>query len=102
MSRTEHSAHGSPLAAWLRPAAGGAASSSVDAPPGSAAPAREPVRLPAGGRLAIGRDPACELCVADPSLSRRHALLVREGATWFVVDEGSSNGTYVNGERIKR
>ncbi len=77
-------------AAWLRPCAQGAGEP------------RAPVRLPAGGRLLVGRDPACDLCVADPSLSRRHALLTQEGGVWFVVDQGSANGTYVNGSPVVR
>jgi hypothetical protein len=34
------------------------------------------------------------------TLSRRHAKILREGALYFVRDEGGANGTFVNGERV--
>jgi hypothetical protein len=34
------------------------------------------------------------------TLSRRHAKIVREGALYFVRDEGGANGTFVNGDRV--
>ena len=37
---------------------------------------------------------------ANRTLSRRHAKILREGALYFVRDEGGANGTYVNGERV--
>ena len=52
--------------------------------------------------LTIGRDAANQLCLAqEPGLSRHHAEL-RPGAAgqWVVCDLGSSNGTYVEGERL--
>ena len=49
----------------------------------------------------VGRDPGCELVVTDGSVSRRHARLeLRGGATWWVVDQGSANGTYVNSLKV--
>ena len=52
-------------------------------------------------KVTLGRLPECELAVADPNVSRRHAE-VRRGAdsTWLVADLGSTNGTKVNGVRI--
>lgn len=52
-------------------------------------------------KVALGRSPDCELAVADPNVSRRHAE-VRRGAdnAWVVADLGSTNGTKVNGLRI--
>jgi hypothetical protein len=52
-------------------------------------------------KVTLGRLPACELALADSSVSRRHAE-VRRGAhnTWLVADLGSTNGTKVNGLRI--
>ena len=52
--------------------------------------------------LTIGRDAANRLCLAqEPGLSRHHAEL-RPGAAgqWLVCDLGSSNGTYLEGERL--
>jgi predicted component of type VI protein secretion system len=48
----------------------------------------------------VGRDPGCEIVVTDGSVSRRHARLERRGAEWWVVDQGSANGTYLNSARI--
>jgi predicted component of type VI protein secretion system len=48
----------------------------------------------------VGRDPGCEIVVTDGSVSRRHARLERRGVTWWVVDQGSANGTYLNSQRI--
>ena len=48
----------------------------------------------------VGRDPSCEVVVSDGSVSRRHARLERRGVAWWVVDQGSANGTYLNSQRI--
>ena len=53
------------------------------------------------GEISLGRSPSCTVRVNNPSLSRVHAVLERDGspARYRVVDRGSSNGTYVNGQR---
>jgi hypothetical protein len=48
----------------------------------------------------VGRDPSCEVVVTDGSVSRRHARLEWRGAEWWVVDQGSANGTYVNSLKV--
>jgi predicted component of type VI protein secretion system len=48
----------------------------------------------------VGRDPSCEIVVTDGSVSRRHARLEQRGLAWWVVDQGSANGTYVNSQRV--
>lgn len=49
----------------------------------------------------IGRDPAQEVPLSsDGTASRRHARVLYSNGSWFVRDEGSSNGTWVNGVRI--
>jgi hypothetical protein len=48
----------------------------------------------------VGRDPSCEVVVADGSVSRRHARLERRAGEWWVVDQGSANGTYVNSLKV--
>lgn len=48
----------------------------------------------------VGRDPSCEIVVTDGSVSRRHARLERRAGAWWVVDQGSANGTYVNSLKI--
>jgi FHA domain len=49
--------------------------------------------------LVVGRMADCALCLSDGSVSRRHARLELRGESWWVVDQGSSNGTFRNGER---
>jgi FHA domain len=48
----------------------------------------------------VGREPSCEIVVTDGSVSRRHARLERRGGAWWVVDQGSANGTYVNSLKV--
>lgn len=52
-------------------------------------------------RTTVGKDDANDVALADdPTASRLHAVLERFSAGWCVTDLGSSNGTWVNGERI--
>jgi len=53
-----------------------------------------------GPRVVIGRGSACDLRVPDASVSGRHASIRTHGAQWVVVDEGSTNGTRLNGEKL--
>lgn len=48
----------------------------------------------------IGRDPAADYPVLDPTVSRRHAEIVRSADGWRLRDLGSSNGTELNGIRL--
>lgn len=50
----------------------------------------------------VGRQANNDLVVADTSLSRHHALLVRLGSEIVICDLHSGNGTWVNDQRIKR
>ncbi len=50
--------------------------------------------------LIIGRDPNVDLSIPSPAVSRRHARLTRKGEGYFLEDLGSSNGTFLNGERL--
>jgi transcriptional regulator with GAF, ATPase, and Fis domain len=53
------------------------------------------------GEIHIGRDPSNLLSISDPSLSRRHCALSREGDSYRTRDLDSRNGTSVNGAAIK-
>jgi hypothetical protein len=53
-------------------------------------------------RVVIGRSKEADLQVADPNVSRRHAELRQEGATYWLVDLDSTNGVEVRGKRVKR
>ena len=57
-------------------------------------------RVTVEGNVLVGRDPAAGLCLGDAGVSWHHAHIEDRGGSWAVVDEGSTNGTAVNGERI--
>ncbi len=59
-----------------------------------------PASRTTGGFL-LGRSPICDLVLDDRTVSRRHAELRRDGDTWVLLDLGSTNGTWVNGWRIR-
>jgi two-component system, cell cycle response regulator len=59
------------------------------------------VQLPAE-RLVLGRDTSCDLVVVDDAVSRRHATIEPVDEGFVIVDQGSTNGTYVNDCRIER
>jgi serine phosphatase RsbU (regulator of sigma subunit) len=51
-------------------------------------------------RMTIGRSSRNEICISDPFASRLHAEIRREGDHVTLVDLGSANGTYLNGQRV--
>jgi hypothetical protein len=53
-------------------------------------------------RVVIGRSRDCDIQLSDANVSRRHAEVRQEGASYWVVDLGSTNGMEVNGKRVKR
>ncbi len=51
--------------------------------------------------ISIGRAPSCDIVLADDQMvSRRHAIVRRQGSNIVIIDIGSSNGTQVNGVDI--
>jgi len=58
--------------------------------------------LTPGREASIGRHPHCTVTVSQPSVSRKHAKLDFDGQSCMVEDLNSSNGTYVNNQRITR
>ena len=50
--------------------------------------------------LSIGRSRECQILIDDISVSRRHATLIISGGTYQIIDNNSTNGTYVNGSKI--
>ena len=48
----------------------------------------------------IGRADYNDVVIADPSVSTMHAKLQRREAVWILTDLGSTNGTFVEGERL--
>lgn len=53
------------------------------------------------GELSVGRDAANVLAISDPSVSRRHCVVKREGNDFKIRDLESRNGTLVNGNPIQ-
>jgi pSer/pThr/pTyr-binding forkhead associated (FHA) protein len=51
-------------------------------------------------RVVIGRGDGCEVRLPDPSVSHRHASIRQRGTDYVVIDEGSSNGTFVGPVRL--
>jgi cytochrome P450 / NADPH-cytochrome P450 reductase len=58
--------------------------------------------LSPGPSYLIGRDPECDIVVADPRVSWQHAVLRLEAGRWVLADNGSTNGTYVRDQRVDR
>lgn len=53
-----------------------------------------------GEQLTVGRSAGNDLVLADPEVSRRHIRVLRRADGYAVEDTGSTNGTFVNGQRI--
>lgn len=49
----------------------------------------------------VGRDPQCQLRPASPMISKRHCAVLIKGERAFIRDFGSTNGTYLNEERVE-
>lgn len=49
----------------------------------------------------IGRGLSAQLRLDDPTVSRRHALIHRDGDSTRILDDRSLNGVFVNGERVE-
>jgi Protein of unknown function (DUF3662)/FHA domain len=85
-----------------------------EAPPGEPAAdvalAQEIVTLTMDGirhevdkrRFVLGRSKDCDIQLADPNVSRRHAELRQEGSAYWLIDLDSTNGSQVNGSRTAR
>ncbi|MBA2264975.1 MAG: FHA domain-containing protein [Chloroflexi bacterium] len=69
--------------------------SPADEPPNGTTIALGPIN-------SIGRNVNNTIFVEDDFVSANHAMLTFRGRSWFVEDQGSTNGTYVNGHRIDR
>lgn len=53
------------------------------------------------GQSVIGKDPTCDIVINDSFLSSRHATIRQQGGQ-FVIEDHSTNGTYVNDKRVTR
>lgn len=52
------------------------------------------------GETKVGRGPDCSLQLAEPGVSKSHAILRVDGDSLFVRDLGSTNGTYLDGQPV--
>jgi pSer/pThr/pTyr-binding forkhead associated (FHA) protein len=50
--------------------------------------------------LVLGRAPECELPLEDTYVSQQHARIFAKDGAWYVEDLGSTNGTFVNDQRL--
>lgn len=58
------------------------------------------IAVPLVARTRAGRDPDCEVVIDDPRISRFHFALEYGPSGWALSDQGSGNGTFVNGYRV--
>jgi hypothetical protein len=56
---------------------------------------------PEGEHTTIGRSPDCGIFLDDVTVSRRHAVLLDRDGAFFIEDQGSLNGTFVNRKRVE-
>lgn len=52
--------------------------------------------------FSVGRKVDKDLVIADPRVSRDHAQIISENGQFWIVDQGSKHGTFLNGEKIQR
>jgi pSer/pThr/pTyr-binding forkhead associated (FHA) protein len=60
----------------------------------------KPRTLPLTASMIMGRAPECELLLEDTYVSQQHARLFGKNGAWYVEDLGSTNGTYVNEQKL--
>ncbi len=72
-------------------------------PPGLEVRSRRSVHeLSAGTTYSIGRDPKSDIVMTDSRVSWRHAVLRVDGNGWIIEDLGSTNGTFLDMQRLDR
>lgn len=50
--------------------------------------------------IVLGRDDGVDITIPSPAVSRRHARFMLEGDGYVIEDLGSSNGSFINGDRL--
>lgn len=53
-------------------------------------------------KVSIGRSLDNQIVIQEPTISRKHAKVIREGDKYYVVDLDSTCGTYINGKKISK
>jgi hypothetical protein len=74
-------------------------------PPGPAdvviyADGSKPRTVKMSASMVVGRAPECELLLDDTYVSQQHARIFGKNGSWYVEDLGSTNGTYVNEQKL--
>jgi serine phosphatase RsbU (regulator of sigma subunit) len=69
----------------------------IEVQSGAGARRRVPVT---GGKIVIGRARESDVFLPDYQLSRRHAEIEQRGEDYYLLDLGSTNGTFLNGQRV--
>jgi hypothetical protein len=57
--------------------------------------------FPLDGETTVGRSPDCGIFLDDVTVSRKHAVLREQDGNFFIEDQGSLNGTFVNRKRVE-
>lgn len=60
------------------------------------------LKLPQNREVVVGRSSELDVVLVEDMVSRRHAKITVAGDQIFIQDLGSTNGTFVNGEKVKR
>ncbi len=94
----------------FNPVAGGHDAASAAQPKAEVVPALEVLKGPYAGEsfrmglgdFTIGRDPSCDLFLSNMTVSRHHATIHIDASGATISDEGSLNGTWVDGKVVDR
>lgn len=62
-----------------------------------AGPTEGTFRVPPGAPATLGRGATCEVCLLHPGVSRRHATVMQRDTSWYIIDNASTAGTFLNG-----
>jgi FHA domain len=88
-----------------RGAKGKAREDQPEMPPGPSsvvvyADGAKPRTVPLHASTVVGRAPECDLLIEDTYASQQHARIFGKGGSWYVEDLGSTNGTFVNDQKL--
>lgn len=62
---------------------------------------KDPVFYPiTKSKVLIGSDPSADIVLNEENISRKHLVLIQDGDNYYVYDNGSTNGSYLNEERL--
>ncbi|WPU63312.1 FHA domain-containing protein [Peredibacter starrii] len=64
---------------------------------GSNEPTIYPLSLP---KITVGSSDNCEIVITTNGISRKHITIVTENDSYFIIDQGSTNGSFINEERL--